>query len=182
MPKLKWGGDLTPEAVEEATSSGGYNGDTAPPGLYRFKLRFAQSTRSSADNPMLTILYVLDGSAKKEHAKYDGCPMWDRITVIPSTAFKVKNFCDALNVKYKDFLTKVVVDDEGHIVKIGSLTIKDEDLLVWAKVGNEKYEGEDRLRLGRGGLLPFKEEDDDAASDDDDDDDDGDKDDDGDPF
>jgi hypothetical protein len=179
VPKLKWGSDLTSTDVEEA--SDGYKGKVPPPGLYRFKLRMAQSTKSSNDNPMVVLLLILDGSWKKEHKQYEGAPLWDRITVIKTTAGRVKAFCDALNVTYDDFLAKTMSDEEGNITKVGKLKIKDEDLLLYIKTGTEKYEGEDRLKVARNGMLPFKAEDDDADSDDDsdadaDDDDDDDKD------
>lgn len=177
MPKIKWGGDLTGNDIE--TADDGYKGKLPPAGLYRFKLRFAQSTKSSNDNPMLTLLLVLDGSADKKHAQYNEAPLWHRIVVIKKTAGQVRAFCDALNVDYEDFLKKTVVDDNGYVTKIGKLEIKDQDLLIWIKVAHEKYEDEDRLKVARSGMLPYKDDDDsDSDEDDDDADDDADDDDD----
>ncbi len=183
MPKVKWGGDLDQAAIDEAENRGGetYSGEIPPTGTYRFKLRFSKRDKSKEGNPKLLSLLVLDGSWKKEHAKYDGCPLWDHMPVSKKTAFRVRAYCDALNVTSADFMNKMVVDDEGNVQKIGKLTIADEDRLVVVNVkrdSNDEY-GE-RLILARGGgYLPFKDEDEDEDEDDkdetEDEDDDGDE-------
>lgn len=173
MPKVKWGGDISPEDIDKAENRGGYAGDVPPAGTYRFKLRSAKQGESGEGNPKLACLLILDGSWKKEHKQYDGCPLWDHMPVTKKTAFRVKAFCDALNISSSDFYNKTVVDDEGVVQKIGKLTIADEDRLVVVSVKQEKNEEYGaRLVLGRSGYLPFEEESDDDDSDDDDDDDD----------
>lgn len=187
MPKVKWGGDLDQDAIDSAErrEGGDYTGDIPPKGVYRFKLRFSKKDKAKdSGNPKLTSLLVLDGSWKPEHKQYDGCPLWDHMPVTKKTAFRVRAYCDALNITSADFINKMVIDDEGNVQKIGKLKIADEDLLVLVSVKPEKNpEYGDRLQLA-GGYLPFKDEDDD------DDDSDGDADDDtddegdngGDPF
>lgn len=187
MPKVKWGGDLDTNAIESAENRGGeYAGDVPPKGVYRFKLRFSKKDKSKEGNPKLVNFLVLDGSWKPDHKKYDGCPLWDHMPVTKKTAFRVRAYCDALNIPADDFMGKMMIDDEGNVQKIGKLQIADKDLLVYAKVSkDDDPEYGERLIFGKGGgYLPFKEddddEDDDADGDDDADDSDGDGE--GDPF
>lgn len=184
MPKVKWGGDLTADAINEAENRGGgdYEGKIPPRGVYRFKLRFSKKDKSKENNPKLVSLLVLDGSWKKEHKQYDGCPVWDHMPVTGKTAFRVRAYCDALNIPADDFMGKMVIDDEGNVQKIGKLQIADKDLLVYATAKPDKNE-EYGERLQLVGFQPFRDEDaDDSGDDDDDDDDDTDGDGEGDPF
>lgn len=161
MPKVKWGGDIDAEAIENAENQG-YAGPLPPSGVYRFKIKFMQKTISSKKNPMVKVLLVLDGSWKPEHKKFDGCPVWEQIPVMASTAFRIRELCDALNITAADFMEKTLVDDEGFVQKIGKLKIADQDLLVKYKAmqdNNEEY-GERLSRPKRGaGFLPFQDED-----------------------
>ena len=182
MPKVKWGGDIDQNAIDEAESRGAeYTGPIPPSGIYRFKLRWAKQDESGSGNPKLTSLLLLDGSWKPEHKKFDGCPLWDHMPVMGKTAFRVRAFCDALNVTSKDFMNKTVVDDDGMVQKIGSLTIADQDRLVLVKVKFDKDEeyGERIILAKGGGYQPFKEDEDedeaDSDSPDEDDDDDNDE-------
>jgi hypothetical protein len=189
MPKVKWGGDLTSDAIDSAErrEGGDYAGEVPPKGIYRFKIRFSKKDKAKdSGNPKLVSLLVLDGSWKKEHKQYDGCPVWDHMPVTGKTAFRVRAYCDALNISSADFMGKMVVDDDGNVQKIGKLKIADEDLLVYVSVKPEKNtEYGDRLVLA-GGYMPFREDEADDDSNDDDDDskgtDDDETDGDGDPF
>lgn len=164
MPKMTWGSEIDADAIENAETREQYAGEIPPSGVYRFKIRFMQKTVSSNKNPMLKVLLILDGSWKPEHKQYDGCPVWEQIPVIPSTAFRVRELCDALNVTAKEFMDKTVGDDEGFVQKIGKLRIADEDRLVMYKAKRDD-DPEYGLRLARpnkgAGFLPFQEEDDD---------------------
>lgn len=164
MPKVKWGGDLDQEAIENAEGrSGDYTGDLPPAGVYRFKLRSSKKDQSKEGNPKLFNVLILDGSYKPEHKKYDGCPLFEHLPVGKKTAFRVRAFCDALNIPASDFMSRMVVDDDGYVQKIGKLKVADEDLLVLVKVVVEKNdEYGDRLGFGKsGGYLPFKDDEDD---------------------
>lgn len=184
MPKVKWGGDLTPDAINEAErrEGGEYMGDTPPKGVYRFKLRFSKKGKADSGNPKLTTLLVLDGSWKPEHRKYDGCPVWDHMPVTAKTAWRVRAYCDALNITSTEFMEKMVIDDEGNVQKIGKLKIADEDRLVLVSVKPQKDEQYGERLVLANGYLPFKEDDDEDSDDDTDDDTDSDGDGEGDPF
>lgn len=165
MPKVKWGSDLDAEAIENAENNQSYTGPLPPSGVYRFRIKFMQKTVSSKKNPMVKILLLLDGSFKEEHKKYDGCPVWEQIPVMASTAFRIRELCDALNITAGDFMEKTLVDEDGNIQKIGKLKIADQDLLVMykAKQENDPEYGERLARPKRGpGFLPFQEEDEDG--------------------
>ena len=185
MPKVKWGGDLDANAIDSAErrEGGEYMGKTPPKGVYRFKLRFSKKdTAKDSGNPKLVSLLVLDGSWKPEHRQYDGCPVWDHMPVTTKTAWRVRAYCDALNITSADFMNKMVIDDDGNVQKIGKLKIADEDLLVLVSVKPDKNaEYGERLVLANG-YLPFKEDDDDDSDDDSDDSDDDDAEGTGDPF
>lgn len=184
MPKVKWGGDLTTDAIDsvEQRERKDYEGKVPPKGTYRFKLRYSKKDVSGQGNPKLVSLLVLDGSWKKEHKQYDGCPFWDHMPVTGKTAFRVRAYCDALNIPSKDFMERMVVDEEGYVQKIGKLKVADEDLLVYLQVTKEDDpEYGERLIFGkRGGWLPFREDDDEEQDGDGDDDADDDSDEDGD--
>lgn len=192
MPKVKWEDDLDTETIDNAGSEYEvYNGKIPPSGIYRFKLRWSKKGLSEKKKPKLLSMLVIDGSYKAEHKQYDGCPFWDHMPVQKSTAFRVKAFCDALNVTSAEFLNKMVVDDEGYVQKIGKLKVADQDLLVFLKVSrraaDEEQGFEERLEFGkRGGYLPYKEEEEDEADEtadaDEDSDSDSDEDDDDTPF
>lgn len=169
MPKVTWGSELDADAIENAEQREQYAGEIPPSGIYRMKIRFMQKTLSSNKNPLLKVLLVLDGSFKPEHKKYDGCPVWEQIPIMPSTAFRIRELCDALNVTAKEFMDKTVADDEGYITKIGKLRIADEDRQVMYKAARDD-DPEYGLRLARpkkgAGFLPFKEDDDEDGDED----------------
>jgi len=165
MPKVKWQGDLSTDDIDSAENRGGeeYIGPIPPSGIYQFKLRFAKKAQAQSGKPKLQILWLLDSTWKpSEHKKYDGCPLWDNMPVQKSTAWRIKAFCDALNITSAEFMNKMLVDDDGFVQKIGSLKIADTDLQVRIKV---KFQDEDAeypksIRLNGGGYLPFKEDED----------------------
>lgn len=172
MPKVKWGSDIDADAIESAENNQGYTGPLPPSGVYQFKIKFMQKTLSSKNNPMVKVLLLLNGEYKPEHKKFDGCPVWEQIPVMASTAFRVRELCDALNISAADFMNKTLVDEDGNIQKIGALKIADQDLLVMYKAQQEHSEeyGERLSRPKKGpGFLPFKEEDEDSDGDEDED-------------
>jgi hypothetical protein len=164
VPKATWSNsDLDAGEIESAESNGSYDGQLPPRGVYRFKLREMKKEVSKAGNDMIAVTAFLDGSWKPEHKKFDGCPLWERITLSKSTAWKPKELCAALGVSANDLLTKTIVDSDGAIQKIGNKVIAGKDVLVYASVRIEKSEGyDDKLKANR--LLEAPDEEGDEAA------------------
>jgi hypothetical protein len=126
-------------------------------------------------NPMLTTILELDGSWKDAHKKFDGCPLFDNMPVMKSTAFRAKAFCEAFGISSKEFNTGIVTDEDGKVTKLGSVGDPagiEVYINVVKRAATDQYpEG---LGLNGTGYLPV---DDDPAEDDDDTDEDADTDD-----
>lgn len=126
MPKAKWGsGDnsLTAEDIDgadRAEVTARYSGEIPPSGMYRFTIERIKQDKSQAGNDMLNVRLSLDGSWKPNHKQYDGCPLWDRIPLMPSTKQRVANFMDAVGGTGKDIFN-AIVDEDKYITKFGSL-------------------------------------------------------------
>lgn len=73
MPTLTY--DVT--EVEEFTP---YSGPTPKRGIYDAVVRSAEFGDSQGGNAMFTVIVVLD-SKKKEHKPFNGCPLWQYITI-----------------------------------------------------------------------------------------------------
>jgi hypothetical protein len=171
MPKVKWGGDLTLEDIEgaEVRESQAYTGPVPPSGVYRFLHQSSKKENSEAGNPKLRTIWKLDGSWKPEHKKYHGAPLFIHMPVTKSAAWRVKQFCDAIGVSYADFLTKMVVDDQNYVNKIGRVEIDDE-LTVFINVRKgPDNNGNDRIEPLGGGYLPVDDAEDAAEEGDGDD-------------
>jgi hypothetical protein len=120
-PKVTWGINEDTIADAESRQFVPYDGpELVHRAVYRFAVERIRRETSRAGNPMITLLLLADDDrdGKKE---YNGAPVWDRVPVMASTAFRVRAFCDALGVTYKDFLTKTVTDgtEEDNITAIG---------------------------------------------------------------
>lgn len=166
MPKATWSNaDLSADDINTAESNAGtYDGPLPPRGVYRFKVSHMKQAVSSNDNDMVVVTAFLDGSWKPEHKKFNGCPLWERITLAKSTAWKPKELCEALGVSPADLLNKTVVDSDGFIQKIGNKVIADKGVLVYASVRIEKSEGyDDKLKVNR--LLAEPDKDDEGDGD-----------------
>ena len=177
MPKATWG-DFSSEDIDKAEQREGftpYSGLLPRAGLYRFTAKFMKKGVSSTNNPKLQILWELDGSWKPEHKKFDGCPLWDNMPVVKSTAWRVRAFCEALGLSSKEFHSRIITDDDGKVTKLGSLG-DPAGLQVYVNVSQRPAsEGYDAsLQLNGSGYLPIDDDDvEDAAEAADDEDDDG---------
>lgn len=167
MPKATWG-DFSHEDIDTARSSEftPYAGPIPPSGLYRFVVKSMKQTTSSKDNPMLLTIMELDGSWKPNHKKFDGCPLFDYMPVMKSTAFRVKAFCEAFGITSREFNTKIITDEEGKVTKLGSAGDPN-GLEVYANVALQAATDQyaEKIRLNGTGYLPV----DDAEEDDEDD-------------
>ena len=152
MPKVNWDAadedeQLTAEDIDNADESGGqYAGDIPPGGVYRFNWRRAKYTQFGTGNQGLNVLLLLDGSWKSNHEKYNGCPLWDRVVMTKGAAAFVKAFARALGVSAEDLISRVVVDEDGVVTKIGKKVIN-EDIQLYVAVRRGSYNEEPRLEI-----------------------------------
>jgi hypothetical protein len=166
MPKAKWGtGDdaLSAADIDGAERKEGfarYEGETPPPGIYRFVLKSLLKAESGNGNPKIRIISELDGSWKPKHKQYDGFALFDHLPIMKSTAGRVANFLDAIGATGKDLSLGTVVDEDGYITKLGSVG-DPAGLLVYINcskkpASNGYAEG---LQVGFNGYLPVDEAD-----------------------
>lgn len=148
--KVKWGGDdvATEQDINEAEAGfAPYAGPIAPSGVYRFKVERVRFTEFASGNFGLKVLLLLDGSWRKEHAQYDGCPLWTNVVNVKAAAGFVKAFCDAIGVTSKEFLSAMVIDDDKNVVTIGRKKISGQGLLVFANTKRSKQSEDSPWRL-----------------------------------
>lgn len=169
MPKAKWGSGnqaLTAADIDGAETRAGfvpYSGPIPRSGLYRFTIKRMKQGTSSAGNPKLQIISELDGTWKTEHKKFEGCPLFDNMPVMKSTAFRVKAFCEAVGLSSKEFYNSIVVDENGVVTKLGSLG-DPAGLLVYINAqyvaASDGYA--EKLQLNGTGYLPVEDDEDDT--------------------
>lgn len=145
MPKVTWGGDLTEDDIESAELSNfqPYAGPLPPGGVYRWTLRRAKRGESGTGNPKLETIWLLDGSWKPDHKKYDGCPLWDHMAVVKSMNWRVKAYCAAIGVTSTDFMKRMVVDEENIVQKIGRVKFAPDDNTVEAYINVKRENDQD---------------------------------------
>jgi hypothetical protein len=168
MPKAKWGagdkaltaGDI--DGAERSESRVRYSGPTIiPSGTYRWVIQYMKQTESAAKNPMIEVMLTLDSTWKKNHAEFEGFPMWDRITVIESTKEKLANFLDSIGATGSDLLDKCILDEGNRITKLGNVG-DPSGLLVYCTIEREKPTKEypnARMRPGFNAYIPVNEDD-----------------------
>jgi hypothetical protein len=156
--------DISARELED-TEVGGfddYDGELLPtPGWYVLDIDWVKVDESSAGNDMLVIHMTFNNpDDDPELADYVGCPVWDRITILPSTLFRLKPFLDAIGADYNDFVSGgcVVNDEEPPVItKIGSLKMNGLQVRSRLKLEVDKGgEYDDKLRPTR--YAPVDEE------------------------
>lgn len=166
MPKIVWDGGedaLTAEDIEGAEDGfQQYAGDLPPGGVYRWKIRRIKFKKANTGTKGLNLLMFIDGSWKPEHRKYDGAPLFDDVWMTKGSAAFAKALAQALGVSAADLVSRVVVDDDGFVTKIGRKTIGENEILVYMAVKRESYEGEQRLTKAGTGFQIVESDDADA--------------------
>lgn len=165
MPKAIWGsGDeaLTAsdiDGAERQETRKMYSGDLPKSGTYRFVIQNLQNGESKNGNPKLRVFATLDGTWMRNHAKYDGCPIWDHIPVMKSTAGRVANFLDAIGASSKDLYSSLV-DENGLITKLGKIG-DPAGIMVYVNVKQKPADGgyEAGIQVGFNGYIPVSEDD-----------------------
>lgn len=151
MPKIAWEAAdenevLTADDIDNAEDGyPEYAGDIPPGGVYRFRIKWAKYTEFNSGNQGFLVLMELDGSWKPSHAKYDGCPLWDRVTMTKSAANFAKAFAAGIGVTSSDLVSRAIVDGEGRVTKIGKVEIEGKDKLVYVAVKRGEYNDTPRL-------------------------------------
>jgi hypothetical protein len=64
-----------------------------PDDTYEFEITNLEQKPSSAGNPMITLTLTV-----VNHPDYNGRKVYDNITLLPQTAFRIHNLCRALDV------------------------------------------------------------------------------------
>lgn len=169
MPKVKWEAKdadnaLTAQDVLDAEESGftPYTGDLPRGGVYRFRLKRIKKVDFESGNMGFNNLMELDGSWKPEHAPFDGCPLWDRVTFTKSAAGFVKAFAAAIGVSAQEILGQVVTNEDGYVTKIGKKSFDpsgEKSVLVYVNVKRGSYKDEPRLEAAGTGYLVLPEQD-----------------------
>lgn len=156
MPKINFGVDGVGKELE------GYSGKPPKPGIYTGKLKRLEYTKTKGGQnpgtPMLKAMVVIDGpkSAKEFH----GAAVWRNLVIMDSTVGFVNQFLNSLTDGSDTQIKKIqnafwrenatVVNDEGHITKIGGFKIGspegERDVVIQVK--NRKYEGAIQAEIG----------------------------------
>jgi hypothetical protein len=170
MPKITWAAKddeevLSASDIDDAEDNGftPYTGDIPPGGVYRFRIRRFKYTEFGSGNQGFNNLFELDGSWKPNHEKYDGCPLWDRVVMTKAAASFAKAFAAALGVTSEDLVSRVVVDEDNVVTKIGKKTIK-EGMPLYIAVKRGSYNDEPRLETVGTGYQVVEADDADTAA------------------
>jgi hypothetical protein len=172
MPKATWGaGDnaLTADDIdgaERAETRKRYSGPTPRSGTYRFVIQSLKKGESGNGNPKLVVFATIDGTWMANHKQYDGAPLWDHLPVMPSTKERVANFCDAIGATSKDFLSGMIVDENGYVTKLGKVG-DPKGLMVYINVKKQAADGpyDESLKVDFNGYIPVDDaEEDDAGT------------------
>jgi hypothetical protein len=171
MPKISWNAAdeeqiLTADDIDNAEDGfTDYAGDIPPGGVYRFKIKRIKFTEFNSGNQGYLVLMELDGSWKPAHRKFDGCPLWDRVTMTKAAANFAKAFAAGIGVSSADLISRTIVDEDGVVTKIGKVV--PEGKLVYVSVKRGEYNGEFRLETANTGYQVVDEATEDTDADED---------------
>jgi hypothetical protein len=139
--------DLEEAEYQEDSQYESYDGDQPPVGteLAGF-IKKIWWTYSSNDDDMLKILFIADGNEGEEE-EFNGCPIWENYSLIPTMKFKWAPFLDALGLSIRDVIKKTFVEGEEEnngqpIQKIGTWVPGSDESYCRIITGRHKY-GED---------------------------------------
>lgn len=108
-------------------------------------------TYTQNDDPMLKVILIADGNVGEEE-QYEGCDIWDNITLNPKGKFRWKPFIDALGIKLADIKNKMVLDENDDpkmgapVLKIGNWVPNTDAAYLTVITGREKFNGEWQTR------------------------------------
>ncbi len=167
MPKAKWGAGDNPltaadiDGAEPRETRARYSGEVPPGGTYRFMIGSMKQGTSSNGNDKVVIRLELDGSWRKNHAQYNGAPVWQHLGLTQANAENVRNFLDAIGASSADLMSNSVVDENGIITKLGRVG-DPAGIMVYANVKRKRVTKEypdPSLEVDYCGYMPVNEED-----------------------
>jgi len=162
MPKLKWKASDPENALTAADIDAApdgfqpYTGGIPSGGLYCFYIKRGKHMKFGTGNEGISLLLELDGSWKPKHAEYDGCPMWDRVVMTRSASGFAKAFKTAIGVSSSDLISRIIVDEDGLITKIGDVSFPGK-LRVLVNVRRGEWNDESRLEKAGSGYFPYED-------------------------
>lgn len=161
MGKVKWGGGISQNALDEVDTSkqfSPYDGPVPPAGVYRFIVKVLKETTSSNNNPQLQIgLELVPRSDIPEQRRYKGYFMMDFIPVMDSVAWRLRPFLDAIGVTSREFVNGTVNDEDKNITKIGKKVVKGTVIAVSIRNGQDQR-GNARMEVAQ--YIPVVDSDD----------------------
>ena len=164
MAKVKWG--VTGEEVDNTDPGEAYeiyDGPVPPSGIYRLAVKSAEYTLFSTGSKGLKLLLIVDEN-RTDKKRYNGAPCWDNVIDLESTAFKIRQFVDAIGAEGKDW-DNTVIDSNKMVTKFGR--VKVEGLFIRAQLKRgQNQSGDPRLEVNR--YLPMSSGGDEEPSGDDD--------------
>lgn len=147
MPIVRWGIDATDvDDFDRSTQFTPYRGKTPPNAVYDWEIkRMIYTAATREKNPQLAVSLELVPRDKSEE-KYAGYFITDFIPVMDKTQWRYVPLLDALGISGRDFANKTKVDAEGNILRIGSWSLRECNMVAARlkdgkdKVGNPKKE------------------------------------------
>jgi hypothetical protein len=165
MGKVKWqtSGSVVDEVeVEDRETFEPYDGPIPPKNtVLRVAVKFARIATGvdafKSDNNGIRLLLEVDEPKSSPKARYNGCPLFEQLVDTESSAFKIRQFLDAIGATGKDWdNTQATKDENEHwnVTKIGR--IKMDGLTLRVQTKREVYQGEEQAKVAR--FLPIGEE------------------------
>lgn len=151
MPKvMKWStaaDDIDEAEVRDGEGFEPYDGPMPPKGkILRCDVKRITVEEFKSGNMGMVVLAVVNDPA---NSKYDGLSYWDRITDTPESAWKIRQFMDAIGGAGRDWSKTTIeeIDGKDHVVKFGKIRVEGLAIRVMHKTGS--YQGEPKPEIGR---------------------------------
>lgn len=140
MPKVKWGvtgSDV--DNIEPDEEFEQYDGPVPPAGVYWLTLKKATYKKFSTGSKGIETLWLIDDD-RRDKKQYNGCPVWENIIDLDTTAFKIRQFLDAIGAEGRDW-DNVLIDKDNVVQKIGRF--KTEGLKIRATLKRGKNQSDE---------------------------------------
>lgn len=160
MPRLKVPDDeLNVTELEEAEYDDrdfdyeSYDGELPPGDTHlRGYVKKAWWTYTSAEDPMIKLLFIADGNDGDED-EFNGLPVWEQLPLTNNAKFKWKPWIDVFGISLMDIKKKTVVAEDADnigdpIEKIGTWE-PGEDARCSIITKRAKYKGQDKVEVRR---------------------------------